>query len=208
MHYSNKKKKWNENVAIVLKAAKECPIIEINDNDLNYLKKIALKIVSTKKKLKEAHRESDKRNVIGRAITGLLGERAVEKLLSKSFIEETTGRSRKYAHPDLDIIGLDCGVKSVNWSDCRKEHIGRCPLIEKRVKTNEIITVIMKSLTKTSHKVVILGLATKEILKEFQNDELVDDYNARKYKTGLSDLSKVIKFSNLKELKDLLSVKL
>ena len=136
------------------------------------------------KKKREKHRKVDKRHAVKRFTTGLLGEAAIEKLLGIDIIEWNIGLSRNYNHPD--IPNYKVGIKTVEY--------GKFPLIFKKSHDPEIICIVDSEI---EGKVYVLGLATVDVLRNFQDDNLIlDKYlRARGTKTGFYGFSELKKIS-------------
>jgi hypothetical protein len=100
-------------------------------------------------------------NAIKRFSNGMLGEMAVEKFLGIQFIDWTIGDLEKYQVPDMLNLGFDVGIKTV-------EH-GKFPIILKENTYAQIIN-IYRSSDKTCF---VCGLATKEILNQYQCEDLI-----------------------------------
>lgn len=121
-------------------------------------------------KQEEAQHQLDGRKEFKRFSTGLLGERAVEMLIKKEIIDWTIGESSIYAVPDIPNYNI--GVKAAEY--------GKYPIIAKNNKSAQIICVTDP---KEYGKVYVLGLATPEVLNEYQDDDLILDENLRKKRT-------------------------
>lgn len=146
------------------------------------------KLIAEKKKSESSYNQ-DFNNLEKRFITGLLGEAALEQLLSVSIIDWEVGDSNKYDVGDLNKIGIDCGVKTV-------EH-GKFPLIHANTARDEI--VIIKHPTEL--KFIICGVYKKEILRKYQSRDLVVDPLVRQSKTAFYGIPFGIIFKNLIDLK-------
>lgn len=97
-----------------------------------------------------------------RFMTGFCGECAVEEYLGKRFVDFSIGHSKTYNIPDLQSIGLEIGIKTVN--------LGDFPLLKipspSSPQTPQIIVLKEGS---TYH---IAGIATFEIVNERKNFHL------------------------------------
>ena len=141
-------------------------------------------------KLKEQHHKIDSGNELKRQITGLMGEAALEILLGIPIIDWTIGDSTNYNNPD--IPGYRVGIKTVEkW---------KYPVILKKNYYPQIICV-RKQLpdTEKTGYVFVCGLATPEVLNQYQDDELIlsDALRQRGVKTGF------YKFEYLKPVRTL-----
>jgi len=148
----------------VINFSKEFVSIKIEDSTIKKVEEFANLIV--KKKLTERHHFVDNSQEIKRWKNGFLGEVAVEKFIKKRFVDFSIGDSKKYYAPDLSKIGLDWGVKTVEY--------GKFPIIFKDSYKDEIIVI-----KKTDELLYICGLATKEILNKYQSDDLVLSHGLR-----------------------------
>lgn len=136
---------------------------------VSQISKLAENIVRFK--FQEKSFDNDK--LYKRFYNGMLGEVAIEKLIGKSFINWTVGNSRYYNVADLSSIGIDMGVKSVEY--------GKFPVIHKQPKRPEIINFI-----KDYNEVLVCGVASIYTMKLFQNDDYILNWQLRKKgtKTG------------------------
>lgn len=163
------------------------PVVEIDET--YYSRIIAFVEKITQVKVTEAHHRVDNLKESKRFSTGFLGEAALEKYLSVNIIDWTIGNSNKYHVPD--VPGYNVGIKTVEF--------GKFPIIFKDNKYPQIICVINP---KERKKVHILGLATVEILNEYQDDNLILDVNlrARGTKTGFYGLKHLEKLENIEQI--------
>lgn len=150
-----------------------------------------VKAIVTKKKA-EVHHQSDPFNEASRWRTGMGGEMALEQFLGVSFVDTSVGNSDEYHVPDLSKLGLNVGIKTVEY--------GKYPVIFKHSERPEIIILRLDDETFS-----ILGLATKEVLNNHQDDNqiLSPSLMARGTKTGFIGFYKLKSFNNLQELTDL-----
>lgn len=96
----------------------------------------------------------------------MLGEAALELYLETKFIDWTIGKSIDYHVPDLSKIGLNVGIKTVEW--------GKFLVIFKNSLSPEIIMI-----KRTRNTVLLCGLATNDILNKYQCDDLIIDKKLR-----------------------------
>lgn len=159
---------------------------EIKDKVTMFTKNVILK------KMSEAQYQLDGFNKHKRFYTGMLGEAGLEVLLNKPFMDWSIGYSREYAVPDLKTMGFNIGIKTVEY--------GKFPLVMKQPKDPEIINIKTKNDT-----IIILGLATVDVLREYSSDSLVLSPNVLRKgtKTGFFGFDKLIRFDNLEELQDI-----
>jgi hypothetical protein len=147
------------------------------------------------KKQNEGHHIRDPFNETKRWKTGVGGELALEKFIGKSFVDLSVGDSKKYHTPDLHKLGLEVGIKTVEY--------GKYPLIFKNSRKPEIIIIKI-----TDIKFAILGLANVNILNNYQDDTkiLSSALRARGTKSGFIGLHMLKQFSNFDELVKLLNI--
>jgi len=110
----------------------------------------------------EAHHKIDSNKEIKRWTTGYLGECAVEEFLGEKFIDWTIGDSRQYHKPDMSSVGIDCGIKTVEY--------GKFPLIFKTSYHPEFIVI-----RKSYDTFWLCGYADPHVLNIYQSDDLVLD---------------------------------
>ena len=160
--------------------------------DPNYVKKIEEFVTKlVKAKVKELHHQKDCENEIKRFTTGLLGEAALEKLFNIKIIDWTIGYSDLYNIPD--IPGYKVGIKTVERN--------KFPVIFKKNDYPQIICV--RSLD-FKNLVFVCGLATEDVLNQYQDDELIIDPNLRKKgtKTGFYGFEQLIPVCTLNDILD------
>lgn len=164
-------------------------IIKVPYNKVAIIESFVRKVIAAKKA--EAHHIIDGGSEYKRFYTGILGEAALEELLGVEIIDWSIGKSTIYNKGDLIKIGLDLGIKTVEY--------GKFPIIHKEVKRPEIINI------KTSEDMVaVCGLANINTLKEYQDESLILSSNLRQRgtKTGFYGFSKLKPFDNLENLKN------
>jgi hypothetical protein len=138
----------------------------------------------------ESHHIVDSFNEEKRWYTGFSGEAAIEELLGCNFIDFSIGDSKSYHVSDLKSIGLDVGVKTVEY--------GKFPVVFKKSHKPQIIVIKISSL-----EFYVCGLATVDVLNKYQSDDLILSPMLRKRgtKSGFYGFNKLHKFNNLEELK-------
>ncbi|SEQ47157.1 hypothetical protein SAMN05216232_2533 [Virgibacillus subterraneus] len=164
-------------------------LVVIDDKTLYEIDQFAKSIVKVKKN--ESHHKYDNNSHYKRYFTGTLGEVALEKYLNVSgIVNWSIGDSKKYHEPDLKNIGVNAGIKTVDY--------GLFPIIFKKSYSNEIIMIRWKK-----RYVYICGLASKEVLYKYQSDDLIKDpkLKARGTKTGFYGFEQLQGFTNLDELR-------
>lgn len=163
------------------------PRIIIDDDKIVEIKNLVNKIVNAK--LSETHHKYDHGSEYKRFYTGLLGEAAMEKYLGINIIDKTVGDSKKYNVADLSSIGLNIGIKTVE--------IWKFPIVHKVVERPELINVRRDDKT-----VVFFGYATKQVLRNFQNDNFIlsNALRARGTKSAFWGFSELIPIKTIDEL--------
>ncbi len=125
--------------------------------------------------------------------TGFTGEAALEEMLGVELIDWSVGDSQYYDVPDLKNIGLDVGIKTVEY--------GKFPVIHRRFLRPEIINIKM-----TDNTVYVCGLASVEVLQEYQDDELILSPKLREKgtKTGFFGFHALKQFCDTNDLQKIL----
>lgn len=127
------------------------PIIELT-------KKVA------EEKLKEQNYKVDGFSLHKRFMSGFISELAIERLLGIKIIDheqvENKTHSKYFNTPDLQNAGFNVGVKSAEY--------GKVPLIPTYNNYSQIICI-----RDTPKSVLVCGIATPEVLNEFQTEDLV-----------------------------------
>jgi hypothetical protein len=169
-------------------------LIKIPDIKVKKVRDFVEEVIQAK--TKEKHHKIDPRSAYKRFFTGTLGEVALECLLGVELVDWDVGLSSGFNTADLRKIRLDVGIKTV-------EH-DKYPVIHKHPKRPEIILI------KNKHKeneISLIGIASVDILKTYQNDRLIKDARllARGTKTGLSPtaLPFLKLFHNLEQLRSM-----
>lgn len=152
--------------------------IKIDQSNIDKVEKCIKSII--KVKLQEEHHYLDNRQEAKRWKNGFLGEFAVGKFLNKKFVDTSVGESKKYHISDLSKIGLDWGIKTVEY--------GKFPIIFKKSYKDEVIVI-----KKTDRLFYICGLAKKDVLNRYQSDKLIlsPGLRAKGTKTGFYGFSEL-----------------
>jgi hypothetical protein len=137
-------------------------------------------------KSKEKVHQHDGRREPKRWKTGRMGECALEILFKKKFADWEIGHSDKFSYADLKDLGVDIGIKTVDY--------GSFPLVHKHSKRAEIICVTY------GNRVYVLGLATPDILNTYSDQKYVRDANALDRKTGFYGFDKLIPIHSYEDL--------
>lgn len=148
-----------------------------------------------KEKSKETHHIIDGGSEYKRFYTGFLGELALEELLGIELIDWSIGKSNYYNIADLHKIGLNVGVKTVES--------GKCHIIHTNPKRPEII---MFKDEKRDDRILIMGVASIDIMKKYQDRNLIKSPNLKKRleKTAFCGYKYINAFSSLEELKNVI----
>jgi len=160
------------------------------DIDPDYIIKIeshVKELIKTKKN--ESHHIIDNKNEFGRFFNGYLGEAAIEKLLGIKIIDWTIGDSSIYHVPD--IPGYNVGIKTCRY--------GSFPIIFKSNDYSQIICIINQH---NKGSVYVCGLATPDVLNEYQDDDLISfpQLKVRGTKTGFYGLDHLIPIRSLNDI--------
>ena len=137
-----------------------------------------------KAKLSERHHQIDSGQEYKRFYTGLLGEAALEILLSIPIIDWSIGSSSKYNTPDIKQYGI--GIKTVEY--------GKFPVIFKDNKYGQIINLKVSDDT-----ILVAGYAGPYILNTLQDDSLIlsPALRARGTKTGFHGFNALINLNKV-----------
>lgn len=163
-------------------------VIKLTDEKVQKADQWATEVIKAKKT--EGHHKTDSRSTHKRFLTGMLGELALEEVLQIPTVNWAIGKSTAFKSPDLKHAGFDVGIKTVNY--------GMFPLVSKNPTSSEIINIKI-----SDNEICVVGLVTLEDIKNYTNDDLLFDKNAKKRKTGFWNLSAAKPFKSLDELKSL-----
>jgi len=149
-----------------------------------------------KEKNKEQHHQIDNCNEYKRFYTGMLGELAIEEYLGVTFVDLSIGNSGKYNRADLKDLGVNIGIKTVEY--------GKFPVVTKNPTYPEIINIKF-----ACNKVYVCGVATISILKSHQDDNLIlsKKLRERNVKTGFDGINCLIPIKNYYDIKKLRKLK-
>lgn len=167
--------------------------IEISEKEAEKIESHVTELI--KRKANEIHHLNDNKSHFKRYYTGTLGEFALEKFLGiDGIVDWTIGNSADYHSPDLKKLGLNVGIKTVEY--------GLFPIIFKINYSSEIIMIRWKE-----RHVYICGLATKDVLNKHQTTDLIMDKKilTRGSKTAFYGFQHLKKFNDIKSLKSLLN---
>lgn len=164
--------------------------LQVPDEKLTSIQSFCLKVIEAKRQ--EKHHQIDPNQEFKRFYTGITGEAAIEELLDISFIDYTIGNSSAYHKSDLKSVGLNVGIKTVEF--------GKFPIIFKKSFYPEIIVI------KANPIHVVCGLATIHVLNKFQDDNLIlSPYlKNRGTKTGFYGFSELIPFKSIDDLRKII----
>lgn len=171
--------------------SKRFTLIKIDDEKVVRIDKFVREIIKVKKL--EFHHQIDKSSHYKRFFTGTLGEVALEMFLNvKGIVNWGVGESSSFHKADLKSLGLNVGVKTVNY--------GAFPIIFKENYSDEIIMIRWKK-----NYIYLCGLAKKDVLNEYQSIDLVKDNRLvlKGTKTGFYGFEHLVQFSSFQELKSI-----
>lgn len=141
-------------------------------------------------KAKEEHHKIDGKKESKRFTTGILGEAAIEKFLGIKIRNwSSIGHSNLFNYPD--IPGYEIGIKTVEF--------GKFPIIFKKNWYSQIICIRGRE---NPNLFFICGLATPDILNQYQDENLILDHNlkARGTKTGFYGFKYLKPIKSIKDL--------
>ena len=166
---------------------KKYPVMTLTDGTQVKIKRFVNDVIKAKSMETLHQKDGDKERK--RWFTGVSGELAVENYLKVRFFDWGIGNSHHFNSPDLRKIGLNIGIKTVEY--------GKFPVIHKDSRKPEIIVV------KKDNRYFICGLAPVPVLNAYQDDELILNakLRARNVKTGFYGFKHLIPFSSLQELR-------
>lgn len=139
-------------------------IVTLEENAVSRISEWSAKYVHAKNV--ENQYEADSSKMIQRAITGYCGEYAVQEFLGRNFIDWSIGNSEKYNKADLHSLGIDCGIKTVEY--------GKFPLVFKKPKSAEFMVI-----KKSDYEFWLCGWADPQILGQHQCEDLILDPKLR-----------------------------
>jgi hypothetical protein len=148
-------------------------------------------------KIRRGERASDMGSFVRRETTGRYAEMAMEQLLGVEFVDWSIGDSACHNAPDLQPIGLRCGVKACSIMP----DSSNVPLVPIFPSYPEVITVVRPSLTQVD--VSICGVATREVMMRHSHVSLIRSSSVKSIgkKTGFHGFDHLIPFTSLTELR-------
>lgn len=156
-HYKPEKYSYDK---FVVPYQKQFVRVVLSEETMLKIERLAKERADAKLNSGETHHEMDGGNEVKRNITGLKGEFALEKILGLKIVDETIGDSSKYNKPDIEQYGI--GIKTVEK--------GKYPVIWQKNRYPQIICIT------SDYKpdlVFVCGLATPNILNQYQTEELI-----------------------------------
>jgi hypothetical protein len=162
--------------------------LELSNEEVELVEYTATKIADAKRI--EKGYLTDSGSLVKRWTTGLGGEVALGNYLNQRIMDETVGPSTEYNIGDLKKIGLNIGVKSVEY--------GKFPLVHVNPVRCEIILIKHPK----KYMYMICGLYTPDIMKAYSSRDFVLDERVRETKTGFYGIPLYKKFNNLDDLKN------
>ena len=146
---------------------------KISNDDIRKANQWALAMEEAK--MKEFSWQKDYGSALKRLATGALGEMVLERFLGKSFIDWSIGVSTDYDKPDMLSLGVNIGVKTVEFIECEYSGIDKFPIVYKDNKYPQIFNFY-----KPQQQVMYLcGIASPEILNKYQSDSLILSQNLK-----------------------------
>ncbi|MGO4961401.1 hypothetical protein ACTQ5X_06620 [Jeotgalibaca porci] len=175
---------------LIFPYAQDKPRVKISLEKAVKIQNLAQHIIEAKKK--ESHHIVDNGSEFTRFYTGLLGEAAMEEYLGIDIIDYSVGSSNDYNYADLSKVGLNVGIKTVEF--------GKFPIIHKNSVRPELINVKINNYT-----VVFFGYASIHTLNNYQNSDLILSSNLRRRgtKSAFYGFDKLEKVENLEQLKNI-----
>jgi len=104
-------------------------------------------------KLREVHHLKDAQAEQKRWATGLSGEMAVESYVGVPFVDLRIGDSQNFNCADLASVGVDLGIKTVEY--------GKFPVVHTRPLRPEVIVVKMEP-----QRLILMGVASLSLLRD------------------------------------------
>ena len=166
----------------------KCEVIPIEYDDAVYKRVLDYAKRRADAKSIEKHHLQDNSNEVTRIITGTLGEIALEHILGFNIVDWSIGNSNDYNDPD--VPGYRVGIKNVEY--------GKFPVIFKKNYYPQIICVVKKDL----HTVYVCGLATTDVLNQYQTDDLIlsPKLKSRGTKTGFFGFEHLIPVRSISDI--------
>ena len=140
-------------------------------------------------KSKEDHHKIDSNKEVKRFTTGFLGEAALEKLFGIPIIDWTIGYSGSLSYSRYSRLS--------SWNKTVERD--KFPII---FKDNSYPQIICIKSTKYNNLIFVCGLATSNVLNNYQDDDLILDPNlrARGTKTGFYGFEQLVPIKSLNDL--------
>ena len=168
-------------------------LIELEDREVERIEDFCDRVIEAK--IKESQYDRDYTSMRKRFYTGTAGELAVEKYLeTQGVVDWTIGDSKLYHKADLTSIGVDAGVKTVEF--------GMFPIVFKESYSPEIICILWKK-----KWVYICGIASPYVLDNHQDINLVLDQRLKDKgtKSAFWGFNQLKQFKNLVQLKNIIN---
>lgn len=153
-------------------------------------------------KMKEPRFKMDGDQMVKRALTGFMGEAAIEALLGIPVLDrDDNGRlivrdSRSFKTADLCKAGFNVGVKTVEW--------GKFPTIKRNVRRPQLVGFKLDDRT-----FLVGGFASMKTMRMFQSSSYVINENLRNKRTHDGQIEKTAfwGFHKLLKIRDLEGLK-
>lgn len=177
----------------VIKCKPNMVYIDLTPQDLRNINDFVHAVIE--RKLREAHHMIDHGQEFKRFFTGMMGERAIEILFGKYFIDWSIGCSNDYNSADLRLLGYNVGIKTVE--------LHKFPIIHKSAQRPELINI-----RRTENTIILCGLATTEVLNKYQDDDLIISPALRRRgtKTGFYGFEHLRKVESLADIDKIIAL--
>jgi len=171
------------------------PEVQLTKEDIEHANMWAAEMYRAKIDMGE--RPDDLGSFVKRETSGRCGEIAVEKLLGMEFVDWSISASKKHNRPDLEPIGLRCGIKSSSIG-VEKPNVPLVPIVP---MYSQVIVILRPNKYKYEFGDLasICGVATREVMMRHSSMELVRSRNVRG-KIGFCGFEYLIPFSSFEEL--------
>lgn len=176
----------------VVKCKPNMVYIKLTQQDLSQIDDFVRAVIE--RKAAEAHHLIDHGQEYKRFFTGMMGERAMEILFGTSFIDWSIGYSNDYNTADLRLLGYNVGIKTVE--------LNKFPIIHKVAHRPELINI-----KRTEDTIILCGLATIDVLNNYQDDDLIlsPALRRRGTKTGFYGFEHLLKIETLSDIDKVLN---
>lgn len=168
------------------------PTIRLHDDDRRRVAHAALEIAE-KRANSHGTYVTDSEKLFSRFYHGMLGELVLERHLGVTGILDLTSDKISYDHPDLQAIGVNCGVKT--------SLVPLLPIYKRSKPENQVLVFLSKGLEAGK----VAGYASAEVMAQHVDDSLVMMDSAREHKTCFVGIKHCQTFKTLCELRCLVA---